>query len=84
MDERDTQALAHYQALIKEYFPPELATALAAARYQHALSAPTLELPRVRETLVAVAEQHPDLKRDFGHAVAAIERRGAGRPKKVV
>lgn len=66
-------ALTHYQALIDMRYPPHLAAALAAARYQIAVG---MALPVVRETLVRVQEAHPDLKRDVGRTVAAIDRKG--------
>jgi hypothetical protein len=80
MDAHDQAALAHYQALVANLdCPPILAAALAAARYQHQLT--HADLPVLRDTLEAVASTNPDLRRDIGRTVAAIERRG--RPKKV-
>lgn len=90
-DTHDSAALAHYQSLIAERYPPDLAVALAAARYQLAVARYQLavaaheqasavavadQLALVRKTLVATQEQHPDLKRDVGRTVAAIDRKG--------
>lgn len=83
VDAHDTQALAHYQELIALYYPPHLAAALAAARYQEAIAAQEQasqvaaadQLSLVRKTLVAAQEAHPDLKRDVGRTVAAIDRK---------
>ena len=72
MDAHDTAALAHYEALIALHYPPHLAAMLAAARYQAQIGAC---LPLLRDTLVAVQEAHPDLRRDVGRTVAAIDRR---------
>ena len=72
-DTHDSAALTHYMTLIESRYPPDLAVALAAARYQLAVG---IALPVVRETLVRVQEQHPDLKRDVGRTVAAIDRKG--------
>lgn len=72
-DPHDSDALAHYEALIAQRYPPQLAVALAAARYQLAVG---VALPIVRETLIRVQEAHPDLKRDVGRTVAAIDRKG--------
>lgn len=86
MDTHDADALAHYEALIAQRYPPQLAAQLAAARYQAKLmkpasppQPPVAALPLIRETLVAVQEQHPDLKRDVGRTVAAIDRKGNSR-----
>jgi len=73
MDAHDSQALAHYEQLISLRYPPHLAAPLAAARYQVAL------MPPLRETLVRVQEAHPDLKRDVGRTVAAIDRKKVAR-----
>jgi hypothetical protein len=74
MDQHDRAALTHYEQLIELRYPPQLAALLAAARYQLALiEAPAL--PIVRSALVAVQEAHPDLRRDAGRTVAAIDRR---------
>ena len=72
-DTHDQAALDHYMALIERRYPPDLAVALAAARYQLAVG---MALPVVRETLIRVQEAHPDLKRDVGRTVAAIDRKG--------
>jgi len=72
MDTHDATALQHYEQLIALHYPPHLAAALAAARYQVAIGAC---LPMLRETLVAVQTTHPDLKRDVGRTVAAIDRK---------
>ena len=77
-DAHDSTALQHYMALIEQRYPPDLAVALAAARYQLAVG---MALPVVRETLVRVQEQHPDLKRDVGRTVAAIDRKGTINPR---
>lgn len=73
MDSHDAAALQHYEQLIALRYPPQLAAALAAARYQIAVG---MALPVVRETLVRVQEAYPDLKRDVGRTVAAIDRKG--------
>lgn len=50
MDAHDSAALAHYQSLIAERMPPDLAVALAAARYQVELAKPkALPQPPVAE-----------------------------------
>lgn len=72
MDQHDAAALQHYESLIALRYPPQLAALLAAARYQLAIGTP---LPVVKETLVKVQEAHPDLKRDAGRTIAAIDRR---------
>lgn len=74
MDNHDEHALLHYQTLIAQFYPPTLAAALAAARYQAGLT--SVSLPLLRDQLVTVQEAHPDLKRDVGRTVAAIDRRG--------
>lgn len=73
MDAHDNAALEHYEELIALRYPPHLAAALVAARYQIAVG---MALPVVRETLNRVQEQHPDLKRDVGRTIAAIDRKG--------
>lgn len=75
-DTHDSQALAHYESLIALRYPPHLAAALAAARYQLAVG---MALPVVRETLIRVQEAHPDLRRDVGRTVAAIDRKKVAR-----
>lgn len=74
MDEAERSALAHYEQLIACRVPPHLAAALAAARYQTTIA--QAALPVVRDTLIKVQETHPDLKRDVGRTVAAIDRKG--------
>ena len=76
VDAHDTAALAHYEALIAARYPPHLAAALTAARYQLAVG---MALPIVRAALVQVQEAHPDLRRDAGRTIAAIDRKGGGR-----
>ena len=74
VDLHDSEALAHYEQLIALRYPPQLAALLAATRYGQALS--TAPLPVVRDVLVRTQEAHPDLKRDVGRTVAAIDRKG--------
>lgn len=71
----DAAALRHYEALIAARYPPALACALAAARYQVGLAQPPVSLPAVRDALVVVQAEHPELRRDAGRTVAAIDRR---------
>lgn len=80
IDALDRAALAHYTALIEALYPGHLALALATARYEHALAQASVALPVLRETLSAVGESRPDLRRDIGRTVAALDRAGEGRP----
>jgi hypothetical protein len=73
MDAPEAAALRHYEQMIAQRFPPHLAAALAAARYQVALSQGAL--PVLRDALVTAQEAHPDLKRDTGRTIAAIDRK---------
>ena len=73
MDAHDDAALQHYTALIALRYPPHLAALLAAQRYAHGLDATTLPLPAVREALTGVQDNHPDLSREAGRLVAAID-----------
>lgn len=73
----EAAALEHYLAMIAERYPPQLAAALAAERYGLGLRPVDLPLPTLAEALVQVAEEHPDLRRDIGRTLAAIERRRA-------
>jgi len=70
MDAHDSQALAHYEQLISLRYPPHLAAALAAARYQVAIGT---ALPAVREVVSAVGDRHPALRRTAGQLVEKIE-----------
>ncbi len=75
MDTHDTTALAHYEALIAQRYPPHLAAALAAARYQVALlafAAPA-SLPVFRDIVSAVAEKQPKLRRTAGRLLVEVE-----------
>lgn len=75
MDAHDTAALRHYEALIALHYPPDLATALVAARYQVGLvaaSAP-LPLPALREIISATKDAQPRLRRVAGQLLEKID-----------
>lgn len=75
MDAHDTTALAHYEALIAQRYPPHLAAALAAARYQAELLAGDTppSLPVLREVVSAVKDRHPALRRTAGRLLVEVE-----------
>jgi hypothetical protein len=74
MDPHAADALAHYEALIALRYPPMLAAALAAARYQTALAAhEQASLAAARNTVVAVGEHHPTLRRTAGQLLEKID-----------
>ncbi len=75
MDAHDQTALQHYEALIQERYPPHLAAALAAARYQAALTAGAMPppLPVLREIVSATKDGHPRLRRTAGRLLIEVE-----------
>lgn len=75
MDAHDATALQHYEALIALHYPPHLAAALAAARYQALLTAGHAPppLPVLREVVSAVRDQHPALRRTAGRLLVEVE-----------
>lgn len=74
-DIHDTRALEHYQALIDARYPPHLAAALAAARYQAGLLAGNHPppLPVLREVVSAVKDGNPRLRRVAGQMLERVE-----------
>lgn len=72
MDPHDTAALRHYEALIALHYPPHLAAALAAARYQVCLSA--LSLPALRDVVRMVKDTQPRLQRAAGRLLVEVEK----------
>lgn len=75
MDPHDAAALRHYEALIALHYPPHLAAALAAARYQVGLvvAAAPLPLPALREVVSTVKETQPQLRRAAGRLLVEVE-----------
>jgi hypothetical protein len=81
MDTHDHAALQHYLNLIAQRYPPELAAALAAQRYQVSLllaQGPPLSLPALRDVVQTAKDTYPALARDAGRLVVAIEKAGTG------
>lgn len=74
-DTYDEAALAHYQHLIARRYPPPLAAQLAAAAYAQGLVAGG-SLPALRAALLVAQDAYPDLRRDVGRTLAAIDRSG--------
>ena len=75
MDAHDTAALRHYEALIAARYPPHLAAALAAARYQVglAVSAAPLPLPALRDAVSMAKDSYPPLRRTAGRLLVEVE-----------
>ena len=79
MDTHDHAALQHYLRLIELRYPPELAAALAAQRYQVSLllaQGPPLSLPILREVVQTAKDTYPSIARDAGRLLGAIEKAG--------
>lgn len=75
MDAHDLAALRHYEALIALHYPPHLAAALAAARYQTGLlaAAGPLPLPALRAVISTAKETQPRLRRVAGQLLEKVD-----------
>lgn len=75
VDVHDNAALAHYMELIEARYPPDLAAALVAARYQIAVVAETgsVPLPMARQVVRAIGESHPAVRRQAGQLLEKID-----------
>lgn len=76
-------ALAYYVSLIEQRYPPDLAVALAQARYARGLGAADLPLPAVLDAVEALARGNATVARHASairsHLEAAVSQPTRGR-----